>query len=489
MLGNLTEDEIIELDFLLIQRRSDELKASLFVFVKEFWNVIVTDEYVHNWHIEFLCNEVQIVLEWVLRGEVKLYDLIVNIPPGTSKSTIISRMAPAWLWANDSSKTIISNTIDGKNATEFSTSTKDLIQSEKYQMYFPEVKIRRDVSAKTFYQSNKGGKRFSLTTRGSSTGKHADVLIDDDPMDYATAQSPIEAKRCIEGFKALQTRKKDKEKVPYILVMQRLSKKDTTAHALKVLSDVRHLCLPAEDVHDNIQPNEIKQFYIDGLLDPKRLSRDILSKQRKGLLDDSKPISDIAFNIQFNQASLSDESLLYPKINKVNHLPANRDGAIRYSFTDVADTGDDYLCTWFIEINQNKIYVYDCIYTQQGSAITIPRLKLKIEQNNSMLNKIETNNQGSVFVSVLIGQGVNVSGYYSSGNKEERISAYAPFMAHYNFVEPREDQQEYKQALKHLEGYPKQGKAEDGHDDAEDSWTESSRYLYTNARYLFTENQ
>jgi len=489
MLENLTEYEILELDSLLTQRRAYELKESLFEFVKEFWNVIVTNEYIHNWHIEFLCDEVQIVLEWVIKGQVKLYDLIVNIPPGTSKSTIISRMAPAWLWANDSSKTIISNTIDSKNATEFSTSTKDLIQSEKYQLYFPEVKIRRDVSAKTFYQSRKGGKRFSLTTRGSSTGKHGDVLIDDDPMDYTTAQSPIEAKRCIEGFKALQTRKKDKEKVPYILVMQRLSKKDTTAHALKVLSDVRHLCLPAEDKYNNIKPEEIRKFYIDGMLDPKRLSREILDKQRKGLLDDTKPISDIAFDIQFNQASLSDDSLLYPKINMVNHLPANREGVLRYSFTDVADTGKDYLCTWFIEVNEGRIYVYDCIYTQQGSAVTIPLLKLKIEQNNSMINKIETNNQGSVFVSVLLGQGVNVSGYYSSGNKEEKISAYAPFMSYYYFVEPRVDQQEYKQALKHLESYPKEGKAEDGHDDAEDSWTESSRYLYTNARYLFTQNQ
>lgn len=482
---NLTEAEATELELLLIQQRAGILKQNLFEFVKEFWDVIVTDQYVHNWHIKFLCDEVQIVLSWVLKGEKKQYDLIVNIPPGTSKSTIISRMAPAWLWANDPSKTIISNTIDGKNATEFSTSTKDLIQSEKYQMYFPHVRIRHDVSAKTFYQSDKGGKRFSLTTRGSKTGKHGDVLIDDDPMDYGTAQSAIEAKRCIEGFKELQTRKKDKEKVPYILVMQRLSKKDTTAHALKVLSEVRHLCLPAENKHNNILPPEIEKYYIDGLLDPNRLSRDILEKQRRGLLDDTKPISDIAYDIQFNQASMSDDSLLYPVLNRVNQLPANRNNVIRYSFTDVADTGRDYLCTWFVEVNEGRIYVYDCIYTQQGSAITIPMMKLKIEQNNSMVNKIETNNQGSVFVSVLIGLGVNVSGYYSTGNKEERIHAYAQFINYIYFVEPQH--QEYHQAIKHIEGYPKDGKAEDGHDDAEDALTEAIRYLYTNARYLFLQ--
>lgn len=501
---SLNEAEIQELEYLLTKRRARELKANLFEFVKEFWNTIVTSEYVHNWHIEYLCDEVQLVVDKYLLDKTEPHipndkwyhgitddikqNLIINISPGTTKSTIVSRMATAWLWANDASQTIISNTIDGKNATEFSTSTKDLIQSELFQKYFSDVTIRRDVSAKTFYQSNKGGKRYSLTTRGSKTGKHGDILIDDDPMDYETANSPLEAKRCIEGFKALQTRKKDKAKVPYILVMQRLSSKDTTAHALKVLDNVRHICLPAENTHKNVQPEELNEYYIDGLLDPNRLNRDILDAQKKGLLDDTKPISDIAYNIQFNQLSVSEDGLLYPKLKMVKHLPANREGVMRYSFTDVADTGSDYFATWFLEVNDGKLYVFDAIYTQQGSGITSHLLKNKIEHHGSVVNKIETNNQGSVFITLLLQLGVNVSGYTNTGNKEERINAYAQFISYLHFVEPNDHSSpEYQQAIKHIEAYPKQGKSEDGHDDAEDALTEAIRYLYTNARYLFTE--
>lgn len=499
----LSPEETDELEKLLIQKIAKGLKSTLFEFVKEFWNVIVTSEYVHNWHIEYLCDEVQLVLDkWVLDIEVphipndKWYNgitddikqnLIINISPGTTKSTIVSRMATAWLWAKNAQKTIISNTIDGKNATEFSTSTKDLIQSELFQLYFPEVRIRRDVSAKTFYQSNQGGKRYSLTTRGSSTGKHADVIIDDDPMDYQTANSPLDAKRCIEGFKALQTRKKDKYKVPYILVMQRLSAKDTTAHALKVFEDnVRHLCLPAEDIHKNIKPSELANQYIDGLLDPNRLNRAILEAQKKGLLDDTKPISDIAYNTQFNQQSISEEGLMYGKLNKLKSLPENREGVIRYSFTDVADTGDDYYATWFIEVNQGKIYVFDAIYSQEGSRATSQLTKLKIEQHDSHINNMETNNQGSVYITLMQEMGVNMNGYYSSGNKEARINAYSQFISYFYFLEPNENHSpQYQQALSHLESFPKQGKSEDGHDDAEDALTEAIRYLYTNARYLF----
>lgn len=475
-------------------------KRSLFYFVKEFWNVANTNDYVHNWHIEYICDEVQLVIDkWVLErvSEIepnKWYEWfgaeihknnVINVPPGSTKSTIITRMACAWLWANDDTRTIITNTIDGKNATEFASATIDIIQSEKFRLYFPRVKIRHDASAKTFYVSERGGKRYSLTTRGSKTGKHADLIIDDDPMDYESANSPQAAMQCIEGFKALQTRKKDKEKVPYILVMQRLSNKDTSAHALKTLDNVKHICLPAEDLHDNINPPELRKYYIDGLLDPKRLSKEILDAQRKGLSDDAKPISDIAYNIQFNQASQTAEGLLYPKFKFVESLNKNRDEYIRLSFTDVADTGSDYFATWFLEVNMGYITFFDAIYTQDGSGTTSEVIQTRIGYHGSIINKMETNNQGSVYITLLKARGVNIDGYVSSSNKIARITAYSQFADKVRFVDPtNHPNQEYRQAIKHMQEFPKNGKSEDGHDDAEDAFTEAIRYIYDNWKYL-----
>lgn len=502
MLENLTENQIVELEALLIQKVANKLKSNLFEFAKEFWDVIITDPYIHNWHIEYMCDEIQLVVDkYVLDREPHIENnkwyqgitdnikknLLFNIPPGTSKSTILSRILNAWIWSNDDSKTVITNTVSQTNANEFSSKSKDIIQSDKYKLYFPNVIIRYDVSAKTFYQTKKGGVRYSFSTNGSVTGKHASLLIDDDRMDVKMANSPALRKEAIEQFKAIQTRKKDKAKTPYILMEQRLSSKDTTAHCLNVFKDeCRHVCLPAENIYKNIEPKEIEKFYLDGLLDPIRLSRDILKSTRMGLTDESKPISEIAYNIQFNQVSETSEGLLYGKLNFVKTLPENRNDIIRYSFTDVADTGEDYFATPFVEINQNKIYVFDAIYTQEGSKITSQKIKTKIELHNSVVNKIETNNQGSVFVTLLQMLGVNVSGYYSSGNKEERISAWSQFMSFVYFVEPNENSSsEYRQFIKHLQSYPKIGKHDDGHDDAEDAMTEMLRYFWTNLRYLF----
>lgn len=486
---------------LLHEIEAELCKRSLFYFLIEFWPTINNSEYEHNWHIEYLCDKIQLVIDkYVLErdphipndkwytgiADVISKNLVYVIPPGTSKSTILSRMAPAWLWANDPGKTWISNTIDSKNATEFSRKTMDIINSDKYKLYFPETAIRRDASAVNFYQSTKGGMRYSLTTRGSNTGKHGDVLSDDDAMDYNTAQSPSEAKECIEGWKSLQTRKKNKLKTVYILGMQRLSSFDTVSHALKNLTDVDYICLPAEDIHSNINPPELRNHYIDGLLDPNRLSRKILADVKKGLNDDSLPISDIAYEIQFNQVSQSVDGLLYPGINIVDSLPANRNNVIRLSFTDVADTGSDYFATPFAEINEGKLYVFDAIYTQEGSSVTSPLIKLKIESHGCMINMMETNNQGSVYITMLHAMGVAMNGYTNTGNKAERITAYAQFMPFVHFVRPDPTTQpQYNSALKHLQAYPKQGKAEDGHDDFEDAMTELLRYIYQNFKYLF----
>lgn len=501
-MSGLTEDELNELLELLTMQRADQLKASLFEFVKEFWSIIITDKYIHNWHIEYLCDEIQLVVDkYVLDREPhipndKWYlgiteniqkNLLVNVPPGTSKSTITSRILPAWIWAVDCSKTIMSNTVSSSNANEFSSKSKDIIESDLYKSYFTDVSIRRDVSAKTFYQTEKGGVRFSYSTFGSVIGKHASILLDDDRMDVEMANSPADRKRAINQFKAYQTRKKDKAKTPYVLMEQRLSNKDTTAHALSVFKDeCRHICLPAENIYKNVSPKGLEKYYIDGLLDPVRLSREVLKSTKMGLTDESKPISDIDFNIQFNQEAQTAEGLLYGKLNFVKSLPENRQGAIRYSFTDVADTGSDFFATPFMEINQNKIYVFDAIYTQEPSGITSVKMKNKIQTHNSVVNKIEVNNQGSVFVTLMQSMGVNVSGYYSEGNKEQRISAWAQFISYIYFVEPDENSsQEYRQFIKHLQSYPKIGKHDDGHDDAEDAITELMRYIWTNMRHLF----
>src|SRR5688572_470905 len=83
-------------------------RESFYHFVKEFWEVLIPEELVPNWHIKFLCDEAQKLAERIFRRLPKEHDMVVNIPPGTTKSTIFSIMFPAWLWTRQPELRVIS---------------------------------------------------------------------------------------------------------------------------------------------------------------------------------------------------------------------------------------------------------------------------------------------------------------------------------------------------------------------------------------------
>lgn len=58
---------------------------SFYRFVQEFWHLVVPEKPVWNWHVEYLCQKVQEVFDDVHTGKSKKYDLIINLPPGSSK--------------------------------------------------------------------------------------------------------------------------------------------------------------------------------------------------------------------------------------------------------------------------------------------------------------------------------------------------------------------------------------------------------------------
>ena len=86
-----------------IEIRAELCRRNFYTFVKQFWGTIIEEDPVWNCHIEVLCDELQEIAERVIRREPKEYDLVINVPPGTTKSTIAVQMFPAWCWARDAS--------------------------------------------------------------------------------------------------------------------------------------------------------------------------------------------------------------------------------------------------------------------------------------------------------------------------------------------------------------------------------------------------
>ena len=247
-------------------------RRSFYRFLQEFWFVVIPEDPVWNWHIKYICDELQYLNSFVERREPKPYDLVINIPPGTTKSTIVTQMYNAWVWTRDRSQRFIATSYAHALALSQAIKTRDIVTSDKYKLLFPEFSLKKDQSGKGDFVNNAGGQRFTTSTGGTVTGMHGHQIIVDDPINPKQAASTIERENANYFVTStLSTRKVDKEITPLILIMQRLHEGDPTGEMLARSKNIKHICLPAED-NGEIRPTSLKSFYKDGLLDPIRLS-------------------------------------------------------------------------------------------------------------------------------------------------------------------------------------------------------------------------
>jgi len=269
-------------------------RRDFFRFVQEFWYEISSDEPVWNWHIKYLCQELMKLAIRVSQNKPKLHDLIINIPPGTTKSITCSILFPVWCWINWSWMRFIVVTYSGALSLEHAEYSREVVRSDKFKLLFPHLEIKQDKDTKSNFRIQEkiynvdgqyrktviGGNRFSTSVGGTLTGFHGHIIIVDDPLDPNRAVSEVELKKANRWLdQTLSTRKVDKKSSPTILIMQRLHQDDPSGHLLgKAKGNIFHICLPGDGVayKDNIKPAELKSHYVEGLLDPVRMDWSVL---------------------------------------------------------------------------------------------------------------------------------------------------------------------------------------------------------------------
>lgn len=451
-----------KLDLNPYSARAELCRRQLFRFVKEFWGEIIFDEPVWNWHVPYLCGVLEEATETVIKNEKKLYDLVINICPGTTKSTLVSIMLPCWLWTIRPDLVILLNTISKNNATKFAMKRRDILTSDKFKAMFPDIELRSDAQAMYAIKNTHGGEMTQYTTKGKITGDHGHIRIDDDPMSYVDAISEQEAERCIEGYKAYSTRNKDASKTVYIQVMQRLSTRDTTQHVLNTLTKIRHIVLPAM-LNDKVNPPELAEKYTDGFLDPVRLNLEALSDMKKGLAGDSDdPMSEAEFNAQYLQdldlveGLMYENKLVFKDLSKTNFDEADED----FCAIDPADDGTDPLGVIFGTLMNDKIYIRRVIYNSRDSDANIPSIVKLYHKFMPISTIVETNGLGAIFGKRLKEKGVRgIKGLNNGENKIGRIDSYK-WLVWENFVFDQNmdnHNEDYIKFVKHLKTLPKDG--------------------------------
>lgn len=255
-----------------------------YYFVQEFWSTIIPETPIWNWHIEYLCDTFQEDAERVFAGKPKLHDTIVNISPGTTKSTVLSVMAPAWIHARRPDMRVLAASHTQQLTFELGRKCRMVEESALYQQAFPWVVPSKDQWTKSLFMNTRHGGRMAATVGGMSpTGFHAHFILVDDPLDPQQAGAVSAADiTAANNFmsEVLPSRKVDKATTIMWLIMQRLHQNDPTGYLLsKGKETVRHICLPAER-SNKVKPIRLRRKYVDGLMDPIRLNREILKEAR-----------------------------------------------------------------------------------------------------------------------------------------------------------------------------------------------------------------
>ena len=323
--------------------RASVCRDDFFEFVKYFWDTLIEDPPVYNWHIEYICRGLQKVAERVFAKEPKKYDVVINISPGTTKSTICSVMYPAWIWTRMQSAQIISCSYAHSIAVGMATKSKIIIESDKYRRLYPEVKLSERQNTKDHYETEKGGMRFAAGTKGRVTGKHGHFIIIDDPINPYEASSKAGLKNANNWIgRTLLSRKVDKRVTVTILIMQRLHQDDPTNFFLeRDKAKLKHICLPAKLPKENdkrvkVKPASLAKRYVDGFMDPVRLNQAALDEALSDL-------GSYGYASQFDQTPIPEGGGMFEtdKIQIVKQpLPINEYKMI-IRFWDKAASQDD----------------------------------------------------------------------------------------------------------------------------------------------------
>jgi predicted phage terminase large subunit-like protein len=265
-----------------VRRNADQIRANsrrFEGFFREAWATLEpTTTLRWNWHLSAVAEH----LEAISNGQ--LTRLIINEPPGSSKSLEVSVAWNAYEWGplERPGMKFLSSSYELGNVTRDTRKTRNLILSDWYQELWPLKLIR---AGETSFENQATGTREGVAF-ASLTAKRGDRLVIDDPHSLDGAESEAERTKSVRLFiEGGQNRLNDQTTSAIVIVMQRLHERDLTGELLARELGYEHLMIPMEFEPERRCVTGIgwkdPRTYDGELMDPQRFPRpavDLLKK-------------------------------------------------------------------------------------------------------------------------------------------------------------------------------------------------------------------
>lgn len=238
-------------------------RRSLYAFVKKAWPLVEPMiPFQSNWHIEELCAVLQRITLGELRRAVSALDaagttnveikaqrqklqtvadeiegepldrVVINVPPGTMKSLLVSVFWPAWEWATLPSLKYLTASYSNHLTLRDNRRVRTIVSSDWYRFNFG-VQLLGDQTAVEKFATNAQGLRIATSVGGLGTGEHPDRIIIDDPITAQEARSDVERKKANLWFSNTISSRGIARNVAIIVIMQRLHEDDLTGYLVE----------------------------------------------------------------------------------------------------------------------------------------------------------------------------------------------------------------------------------------------------------------
>ena len=221
-------------------------------FVREAWKIIEPGTpYSHNWHIDFLTEELialcidelgylypQADIEKIRKHRKNR--LCINVPTRSMKTLLVSVFFPVWLILHKNTLKIATISYSDDLSRQINRQRREIINSPWYQKYFGDiVKIKEGMDRQDVFELTSNGMMFSTSVTGTFTGKGADIIILDDIQKPIDMYSEAQRMQAILFLKeTLPTRLNNQNTGKIINIQQRLHYQDVTGYIEENLSSL-----------------------------------------------------------------------------------------------------------------------------------------------------------------------------------------------------------------------------------------------------------
>lgn len=351
----------------------------------------------------------------------KIKRLIINIPPRSLKSILISVAWPAWLLGINPTLKIIVVSYNKELTIKHSEDTRLIMNSEWYQKIFPETKICNYHNRNNKFITTKQGFRIATSTHSSLTGEGADIIIIDDPINAIDAYSNIKLAKTNNWFEqSLLSRLNDRKNGKIILVMQRLDYQDLSGYLLNKKPNYwTHLKLPLiaqEDLELNYKDKKLK-FRKGTILNSTNYNQELVKELKYEL-------GDKIFNSQYQQEPIKQGDTILNKeyINFYDELPSEKEFIVLSLDSAVKENkNNDFSAFTIWQVTKDASYLIFAIKRR----LNFPNLKnlfIQLAETYKVnLAIIEDKASGSSLIQELSSLNLKIVPFQSKLNKIARL--------------------------------------------------------------------